>query len=720
MPSSAAVFLGGTESFTALVSGTTDPAVTWSVNGIAGGNSTAGTVSNTGVYTAPQILPSTGSIMVTATSQADPSKSASSSITLRSDVVVSVSPNSTSVATGAAQTFNAGVTGSGNPDLAVTWGVNGVAGGNAALGTISSTGPASAMYIAPAAPPSPPTVNVMAISVADPSRSAIASVTIQCGSSNALSPATASVALGQSQTFMATLCVPPATQITWDVNGITGGNATFGTVTNNGSATATYTAPSNVPATNPATLRALSQTSPSQSAAASVTIVSNVMVTVAPSSASVPVNQRATFTAAVANSSNPAVAWAVNGITNGDMAVGQICAPGSNPCASPPGPIPGSVDYLAPATIPAPNPVTLAATSQADPTRSGTAQATILPPTPVGISIAPAYAFVAPAGQAGSTQQFRAAVSGISNTAITWSVASAVSGQGCSGNSCGTIDSNGLYTAPANAPSPNGIAVTATSQADATKSATATVAVTSGPTIEQLLPSSVIAGAANSFTLAVRGQGFAAGSGGGASVILFGGNPRATTCASAMQCTITLQPADVSVGATVTVQVQNPGAPGPLSNSVSFVVVPPGSGQDVVALTAAQATAAGKDILVAEATTAGTTSAQINVDFIGFMAGGSSCNAQGSPLFVTRPASGSATVSLCIHGNGLDPSFTYAFSGPATNDIAVSATSLAGLFPNLIQLNITLASTTLPGSRTLFITTPNNDTAAATGMLEVK
>jgi hypothetical protein len=434
----------------------------------------------------------------------------------------------------------------------------------------------------------------------------------------------------------------------------------------------------------------------------------------------VPVNQRATFTATVANSSNTAVTWAVNGIANGDTTVGQICVQGSSPCAPPPGPISGSVDYLAPATIPAPNPVTLTATSQADPTRSGTAQATILPPAPVSISIAPAYVFVAPAGQPGSTQQFTTAVSGTSNGAVTWGVTSAVPGQGCSGSACGTIDNNGLYTAPANAPSPNAIAVTATSQADPTKSATATVAVTSGPAIERLLPSSVIAGAANSFTLAVQGQGFAAGSGSSASVILFGGNPRATTCASAMQCTITLQPADVSAGGTATVQVQNPGLPGQLSNPVSFVVVPRGSGEDVVALTTAQPAALGKDILVAEATTAGTTSAKINVDFIGFVTGGSSCNAQGSPLFVTRPASGTATVSLCIHGNGLDPSFTYGFSGPAANDITVSAISLAGLFPNLIQLNITLSSTTLPGPRTLFITTPNNDTAAATGMLEVK
>jgi hypothetical protein len=46
--------------------------------------------------------------------------------------------------------------------------------------------------------------------------------------------------------------------------------------------------------------------------------------------------------------------------------------------------------------------------------------------------------------------------------------------------------------------------------------------------------------------------------------------------------------------------------------------------------------------------------------------------------------------------------------------------SLASLFPNLIQLNLTISSTTLPGVRSLFISTPNNDQAVASGLLEVQ
>ncbi len=72
-----------------------------------------------------------------------------------------------------------------------------------------------------------------------------------------------------------------------------------------------------------------------------------------------------------------------------------------------------------------------------------------------------------------------------------------------------------------------------------------------------------------------------------------------------------------------------------------------------------------------------------------------------------------------MHGTGLDPAFTYAFTGPGSGDIGVTASAVTGLFPNMIELDLQISSATLPGLRTLFITTPNNDGAVATGMLEV-
>src|SRR5437667_2718003 len=78
-PTSASVAPQQTQQFTATVSGTTNTAVTWSVDGINGGNSATGTISSTGLYTAPT---TTGSHTVTATSVADTSRSASAAVTV--------------------------------------------------------------------------------------------------------------------------------------------------------------------------------------------------------------------------------------------------------------------------------------------------------------------------------------------------------------------------------------------------------------------------------------------------------------------------------------------------------------------------------------------------------------------------------------------------------------------------------------------------------------
>jgi hypothetical protein len=72
-----------------------------------------------------------------------------------------------------------------------------------------------------------------------------------------------------------------------------------------------------------------------------------------------------------------------------------------------------------------------------------------------------------------TSQQFVASVTGNSNTQVTW----AVSGSGCSGIACGSISSNGLYTAPEVVPSPATISISATSAADNNVSATAAVTI---------------------------------------------------------------------------------------------------------------------------------------------------------------------------------------------------------------------------------------------------
>jgi hypothetical protein len=508
------------------------------------------------------------------------------------------------------------------------------------------------------------------------------------------------------------------------VNGVAGGDSALGTITSSSPSTALYVAPVDLPVPNPVTIHATVTPAAGEAASATITITSNISVSVTPPSVTLSTGQRMSFTPTVTNSSDTTVTWSVSGVQNGNAAVGQVCQSGTNPCVAPVSPGSGSVDYIAPASVPSANPVILTATSDADPSRSGSTMILVASANgPVTIAVSPAYAFLPQSSATPSTQQFFASVTGSTNTSVTWSVQSAVAGQGCGGAACGFVNASGSYTAPTVAPSPNAIFVIATSAADSTKSAVATVAVTSGPTIDEVLPSSAMAGAVEGFALAIQGENFIGGSGSSGSVILLNGVPRSTTCATSTGCTTYLNPSDLQSAGTIVIQIQNPGALPALSNPVPFVIVPFDVSIGTIPLNSAQPIATAQDIIVVEPTTAAE-SAPINVDFIGFLTGGNACGVQGSPLTVTRPISGSATVSICIHGNGLDPTFTYAFTGPSEapdgSDIGVTASSISGLFPSMIELDLQISSATLPGVRTLFITTLNNDRAAATGMLEVQ
>jgi hypothetical protein len=717
-PTRISLSLGQSQQFQATVTGTSNKSVTWSAGGVAGGTASAGTISPSGLYTAPNAMPSPPTVTITALSNADISAAAWAVVSLTDGIVVAISPTSVTVSTGAGQSFTASVTGTGAPSTAVTWSVNGIAGGNSTLGTIASNGAAGALYVAPAVSPLPPTVSITATSVADPTKSATASVTITCSATNTISPSAVTVSLAQTQAFTASFCLAAGASIAWDVNGIAGGNSTVGSITPSSANTVVYAAPIDLP--SPTTV-AIHATSGLLTASASVMLISNISVTVSPSLTTVQVSQRTPFAAALTGTSDTAVSWLVNGVTNGNSTVGQICQSGSNPCAPPSAPSSASVDYLAPRTAPAVDPVTVTAESHADTSKIGNAIVSVTGvPTPLSVSVSPFYAFVPRSTSTLSTRQFFVAVTGNGSTSVTWSIQSAVAGQGCGGAACGSVDGNGVFTAPAVAPSPNVISIIATSQADNTKSASATIAITSGPTIEALLPSSVMAGGVEGFPLSVHGLNFVAGSGGAGSVILLNGVARATTCATTTTYTIVLNPADVQAAATFALQISNPGSLALLSNPVPFVILPFDVSEDAISLNSSQPAASGKDITVVEPTTAAV-SAPLDVDFDGLLTNGT-CEVEGTPLTVTRPSSGSEIVSLCIHGNGLDPTMTYAFTGPGTalGDIPVTASVITGLFPNTMELDLQISTTTLPGVRTLFITSLNNDRAAASGILQVK
>src|SRR5712691_7112142 len=124
-PPSGAVLLGATQSFTATVSNTTNTGVTWAVNGIAGGNSSVGTIismgNGAGLYTAPRDLPVLPNVTVTATSAADSSRSGGAQIGITSDIAVNFLSPSASVELGGLWDFLASISSAGNPDRTILY-----------------------------------------------------------------------------------------------------------------------------------------------------------------------------------------------------------------------------------------------------------------------------------------------------------------------------------------------------------------------------------------------------------------------------------------------------------------------------------------------------------------------------------------------------------------------------------------------------------------------
>jgi hypothetical protein len=190
-PSSVTVAVGQNHQFSATVTGSSNTGVTWQVNSVTGGNATVGTISISGLYNAPNSVPSPATLTVKAIASADSTKFATASVTITTSgsSTVTVSPNPANVEVFQTQQFSATI--NGQPSTAVTWQVNAVTGGSTTTGTISTTG----LYHAPNAVPTATnssgdevaaTVSVTAVS---PSASGSATVKVFAPNQNAQVPA---------------------------------------------------------------------------------------------------------------------------------------------------------------------------------------------------------------------------------------------------------------------------------------------------------------------------------------------------------------------------------------------------------------------------------------------------------------------------------------------------------------------------------------------------
>ncbi|MBU3967808.1 MAG: Ig-like domain-containing protein [Euryarchaeota archaeon] len=449
---------GRTLQFEANVTGTGNKAVDWSVQETDGGS-----ITNTGLYTAP-ITP--GTYHVIATSHADATKSGMTSVAVTEDITVSIAPATARVFAGDQQQFKASVTGSSNPG--VTWSVKETKGG-----TIDNTG----LYTAPAIAG---TYTVVATSKADNTKTATAQVEVQPKVAVTISPAEVNLFSGKQQQFKANVTGSADTGVIWSVQEGSGGGTIDGT--------GLYTAPSGIirvlepimapsiseprlspivtgtgltPITPPTTIItpitpvlspgiigtyhvvATSKADPTKTAVAIVT-VTMASVSISPAQVTILPGRTQKFTATVLGVPDTRVNWSTTG--------GTIDATGL---------------YTAPVT---PGTYQVAATSVADSTKTATSSVTVTPG--ISVSINPASTTV----EINKGVQFRANVTGTTNTAVTWRV------QETNG---GSINTTGLYISPG---TPGTYHVVATSVADTTRTATSTVTVTSIKTdLEKLI-----------------------------------------------------------------------------------------------------------------------------------------------------------------------------------------------------------------------------------------
>jgi hypothetical protein len=716
------VLLGNTVAFTASVSGTSDTAVNWAVNGIPGGNSVMGAISATGSYQAPALLPTPSNMQIVATSQAVPASSASASVTVTSDVRVQLAPATASVELGATQSFAATVVSAGHPATSVTWSLAGPGCAGSACGTIGADG----TYTAPQILPAPPSVTVTATSVADPAKFASAAVQILNTQVLAVSPANATVALEQTEAFTATLDGTATQAVTWSVNNIAGGNTTVGTISNSSSQNGLYLAPVDMPAGRAVTITATSNAYPALAASVPLQQTSNIAVSISPTTAVRVPGARQSFTVTVARTSNAQVGWTVNGVPNGNTAAGQICISGSNPCTPPPtATAPGSVDYLAPAAVPSPPQITVQATSVADPTRSAAASVTITPQ--ISVTISPPSLTLPPQ----QVQTVTATVAGAADQNVTWDVNGSANGSIADGLICLPASSpcqapNGPaagaveYRAPATPPSPNVVSVRATSEANPAAQGFAMFTISTGPYITGLVPASVFAGAAQPFGLRVEGVQFAAGQPGAGSTIVINGTARTTNCPSATECDTTLEPAVVSSAGTLTVSVETAGASPATSNAVSLIVVAPQSTRSVIALDSSVPVATGMDITVVEPALAGSDPPeQLSLLEIGLVDPATgTCTLAAPPLVLARPASGSAMIEVCAFGTALDQVTEITLSSAAAPDLTIANLNSSGSL--ILEFNVTVPAAAAAGARSLFVATANQDQAALTAAVEVR
>jgi len=227
-------------------------------------NPVDGSTTFTATYTAPSAPAANLPVSIKATSVAENTQSDSTIITVLA-ITVAVSSSATTVQVGAGNV--ARISATVNNDSS-SMGVKFTVSPASQAGDLKQQDPFNAIYNAPGTPPSSNlTVTVTGTSVTDPTKSANVSITVP-NVAVSVTPSNASLVTGQYQTFTATVVGSTNSAVTWQVNGVPGGNSVSGTISSGGF----YRPPNQPPVKGAVTVTAVSSAEPLAFGNATVTV----------------------------------------------------------------------------------------------------------------------------------------------------------------------------------------------------------------------------------------------------------------------------------------------------------------------------------------------------------------------------------------------------------------------------------------------------------------
>jgi hypothetical protein len=189
--------------------------------------------------------------------------------------------------------------------------------------------------------------------------------------------------------------------------------------------------------------------------------VTNISVTISPSTVSVNVVTTQQFLDSITGGTNSVTIWKVNNVTGGNDTIGRIDSNGL---------------YHAPVIVPSPTTVSVTAFSFEDQNVSATSTVTITP-APVVTITSPSAPVTVPSGSA-NTVTFSATETGGSTNIVFWYVG-AVGGLGVLGGNAtlGAISASGVYSPPLTPPIGQTVTVTAAAQDSPTSIASLAVTI---------------------------------------------------------------------------------------------------------------------------------------------------------------------------------------------------------------------------------------------------